>query len=85
MTAPVRPCAEVMRQVSAYLDQELDDAVCRTIEAHCAGCADCARVVDGLRRAIGLCRATGQRPLPASVRAKAQASINALLGTRRAT
>jgi anti-sigma factor RsiW len=80
---PARPCADVLRQVSAYLDQELDADVCHKIEAHCTECRDCAHVVAGLKETIGLCRATGQRPLPANVRAKAQASIQALLTRAR--
>ena len=84
MTVPhPRPCADVLRQVSAYLDQELGADVCHKIEAHCAECPDCARVVTGLKETIGLCRATGQLPLPAGVRAKAQASIQALLTRTR--
>jgi len=72
-------CADVLRRVSAYIDEELDAEVCHGIEAHCATCGDCRHVVESLKDTIGLCRATGQRPLPARVREKAQASIQALL------
>ena len=74
-------CAALLERVSAYLDQELDDATCRAIDDHCQRCADCARVIEGLRATIGLCRATGERPLPPAVRAKARAQIERLLAS----
>lgn len=73
-------CTAILEKVSAYLDQELDAATCAVIEQHCAGCPSCAGVVAGLRDTVGLCRQTGERPLPSEVRARAQASIRKLLG-----
>ena len=39
-TVPLR-CWDARRQVSAYLDHELDAAVARAVEAHLAGCPTC--------------------------------------------
>jgi anti-sigma factor RsiW len=72
-------CAAILERISAYLDQEADAGTCRAIEAHCAACRDCSVLVESLRRTIGLCRATAERPLPPSVRAKARASLKRLL------
>lgn len=72
-------CTRILERISAYLDQELDSETCRAIEQHCAGCPDCARLVDGLRETIGLCRATADQPLPPGVRERARASIAQLL------
>jgi anti-sigma factor RsiW len=72
-------CVALLGQVSAYLDRELDDVTCRAIDHHCRECAACERLIAGLRETIGLCRATGERPLPAPVRARAQAQIDRLL------
>jgi hypothetical protein len=74
-------CAALLERVSAYLDQELDEATCREIDNHCRGCAECAGLIEGLRNTIGLCRATGERPLPPAVRAKARAQIERLLAS----
>ncbi|HEX2343695.1 MAG TPA: zf-HC2 domain-containing protein [Vicinamibacterales bacterium] len=74
-------CAALLERVSAYLDQELDEATCRAIDEHCQGCTDCAGVIAGLRATIGLCRATGERPLPPAVRARARAQIERLLAS----
>jgi anti-sigma factor RsiW len=82
---PSQACAELLERVSAYIDQELDPETCRGIEAHCAGCASCAQAIESLRQTIGLCRATGERPLPAAVRDKARASVQRLLSQMRRT
>jgi anti-sigma factor RsiW len=82
MTTPA-PCAAILRRLSEYIDQELDPETCGAIEEHCARCAACSRLVESLRRTIGLCRATAERPLPDSVREKARASIEQLLSRRR--
>ena len=34
-------CPQVLKQIELYLDDELDAAECREIEAHLAGCGDC--------------------------------------------
>jgi anti-sigma factor RsiW len=78
-------CQEMLVQVSAYLDGDLNAAECRTIERHCRECPDCAAVVDGLRRTIGLCQDVGRAPLPESVRNRARASVRRLLASKRST
>jgi anti-sigma factor RsiW len=76
-------CARLLQQVSDYLDQELDAATCRVIEAHCRECQDCAGVIEGLRRTVGVCREPRGRPLPAAVKARAQEAIQRLLDSKR--
>ena len=72
-------CAAILSNISAFLDGELDATACAAIEAHCADCARCAPVVEGLRRTIGLCHAAASAPLPDAVRARAQAAVRRLL------
>jgi anti-sigma factor RsiW len=76
-------CAALLERVSAYLDQELDEPTCRAIEEHCRQCEPCERLVSDLRKTIGLCRATGARPLPEPVRMKAREQIERLLARDR--
>jgi hypothetical protein len=78
---PSADCVTLLERVSAYIDQELDEATCRAIDEHCRECADCAGIIEGLRSTIGLCRATGERPLPPAVRARARAQIERLLAS----
>ena len=76
-------CVTVLGGISAYLDGELETTACDAIERHCRTCPDCATLVEGLRETVGLCRGVGLAPIPGDVRAKAQASIAALLKTGR--
>ena len=45
-------CEQVWREVSNYLDGEVDPALCAAIEEHIRGCQRCAAVVDGTRNVI---------------------------------
>lgn len=47
-------CEEVWREVSNYLDGELDPARRTAIEDHIRGCQRCAAVVDGTRNVVQL-------------------------------
>ncbi|HXW07091.1 MAG TPA: zf-HC2 domain-containing protein [Vicinamibacterales bacterium] len=76
---PAPTCAAILQRISAYLDQELDRETCRAIEEHCADCPACADLVEGLRKTIGLCRASAESPLPDDVKARARQSIERLL------
>ena len=78
-TAPDDGCRRLLTHISAYLDGELAAVECAVLERHCAECAHCDDVVEGLRRTIALCRATGGAPLPQAVRDRARARIRALL------
>ena len=83
MSAPSAECRAILNRISAYLDGELNATACAAIEAHCATCAHCAPIVDGLRRTVGLCRDAGGAPLPDEVRARAREGIRRLLEGRK--
>ena len=72
-------CRTVLSDISTYLDGDLDEAACETIEQHCATCASCAAVVDDLKKTAGLCRRVGATPLPPAVLERARASVRRLL------
>jgi anti-sigma factor RsiW len=86
MTEPAPDdCAAVLAGITAYLDGDLETAECAMIEAHAAACAACAPVIDGLCRAVGLCRDAGAVALPEAVRQRARASIQQLLDGKTRT
>jgi anti-sigma factor RsiW len=72
-------CRRVLSEISTYLDGDLDEAACETIEQHCATCASCAAVVADLKQTAGLCRRVGTTPLPRVVLERARASVRRLL------
>ena len=72
-------CKAILAGISAYLDGELSTAACDEIERHCQDCASCARVVEGLRETVGLCRQAGLMPLPEPVRQRARERMRLLL------
>jgi anti-sigma factor RsiW len=47
-------CREVIRELSSYIDSDLDDGLRRRISEHLAGCAHCTAIVDGTRNVIRL-------------------------------
>ena len=76
-------CRRVLASVSLYLDGDLDATACESIEAHCRDCTECAEVIAGLRKTVGLCRQAGSLPIPEAVRQRALASVKRLLETSR--
>lgn len=47
-------CQEVWREISNYLDGEIDPALRATLEEHFHGCKHCTAVLDGARNVIQL-------------------------------
>ena len=45
-------CKDVIRQISDYLDLEIDAAARRRLEEHFAGCCHCTAIFDGTRNLI---------------------------------
>lgn len=60
-------CRELLGSLSDYVDGELEETLCREIEAHMAECENCRIVVDTLRKTISLYRILPSEPLPAAV------------------
>ena len=77
--SPRPECTAILAGISAYLDGELAATECTAIDAHCAACAQCASLVEGLRTTVGLCRGIAERPLPERVRERARESVRRLL------
>ena len=78
-TASTDACRRILASVSAYLDGDLDEAACTSIEAHCRACDGCAAEIAALQETVGLCRRAGTVPVPEDVRERARARIKRLL------
>ncbi len=49
-------CIELFEKLSEYLDGELDQAVCETIEAHLQECRPCQVCLNTLKQTVTICR-----------------------------
>jgi RNA polymerase sigma-70 factor (ECF subfamily) len=65
-------CADLLAQLNAYVDGELQAELCHELERHLAGCTDCQTVIDTLAHTINLYRTLGSTPdqLPEDVEAR---------------
>ncbi len=71
-------CRRYLGMLSDYLDNALEEQVCRELEAHLRRCPDCRVVVDTTRRTIYLYRAVAEeeRALPQAVRQRLFARLD---------
>jgi anti-sigma factor RsiW len=68
-------CREVIRELSGYLDSDLDDALRLKISKHLAGCAHCTAIHDGTRNVIRLIGDGKSFELPAGFSARLRERI----------
>lgn len=60
-------CRRLLRLLSDYIDDELEAALCRELEAHLVVCEHCRIVVDTLRKTVLLYRSAYPPALPVEV------------------
>jgi anti-sigma factor RsiW len=54
-------CVDLLRQLSAYIDDELPSDICREIRRHLGACPNCEVFIASLQHTVILCR---HRPAP---------------------
>ena len=54
-------CLNILRQLSAYIDDEVTGDICQEIRRHLGACPNCEIFVSSLRQTVSLCR---HRPAP---------------------
>jgi len=54
-------CVNLLRQLSAYIDDELPSDICREICRHLGACPNCEVFIASLQQTVTLCR---HRPAP---------------------
>ena len=69
-------CRDMLGDLSAYIDGELDAELCAEIEEHMAGCTNCNIVVDTLKRTVTLYHDNCHEPLPDDVKGRLLAALN---------
>ena len=68
-------CRDVFREISNYLDGDLDAELKRAIEAHACGCHHCEVVVDSTRKTIELYCDGRLFAIPLDVRQRLHATL----------
>ncbi len=54
-------CVDLLRQLSAYIDDELPSEICAEIRRHLGACPNCEVFIASLQHTVTLCR---HRPTP---------------------
>lgn len=68
-------CKEAIRELSDYLDRELNPELVQRLEEHLAICEDCRLVVDTCRKTIEVYCNTEPLPLPDDVRERLELAL----------
>lgn len=61
-------CEELLRYLSDYIDQNLDEALTAAAQEHLATCHNCRVVLDTTQQTIFLFREQGKQTIPAARR-----------------
>jgi anti-sigma factor RsiW len=68
-------CLGILRELSAYIDDELSADVCRQIRRHLGACPHCEEFLSSLRQTVSLCRHVPAPALSAADRARMRDEI----------
>jgi anti-sigma factor RsiW len=68
-------CLDILKQLSAYIDDELPSDICAEIRRHVGACPNCEVFIASLRDTVKLCRNHQTPPLSAQERAMLRLEI----------
>ena len=74
-------CEDVLRELSNYLDGDVDPALRQELEAHLRGCKRCSVLTDSTRKALRIICDTRIIELPAGFSDRLRARLSSRLGT----
>jgi anti-sigma factor RsiW len=73
---------DILRQLSAYIDDELPSEICRELRRHLGACPNCEEFIASLRQTVTLCRHSQPPQLSANDRAALRQEILRATQTR---
>ena len=76
-------CQEVIRQLSEYLDGELETNLLDSLEQHLSACRDCRIIVDTTRKTVEIFCNSEPLPLPAPVHERLMKVLAAKLSSEK--
>lgn len=68
-------CLDILRQLSAYIDDELPSEICGELRRHLGACPNCEVFIASLRQTVTLCRHSRAPELSAQDRAALRLEI----------
>jgi anti-sigma factor RsiW len=68
-------CLDLLRQLSAFIDDELPSDICREIRRHLGACPHCEVFIASLQHTVALCRHRPVPPLPSTDRTNIRRTI----------
>ncbi|WP_455245280.1 anti-sigma factor family protein [Petrachloros mirabilis] len=68
-------CLDIIKQISAYIDDELPIDICRELRRHLGACPNCEKFVASLQQTVSLCRHCDTPALSAQDRASLRLEI----------
>lgn len=68
-------CRELFEKLSEYIDNELDQADCDTIEKHLRQCPPCQACLATLQQTVAMCRELKSSAIPEDVSNRLRAMI----------
>jgi hypothetical protein len=77
-------CSEVWREISNYIDDDVDPELRARMEAHFKVCKHCAAVLDGTRNVVKLVADEAEFEVPAEYGSRLYSKFNASLGKAKA-
>ncbi len=66
----MKSCLSYRENISAYIDDELDEVQKLSFEEHLGKCRECKRVLDEMKRIVSICSSLPQQELPAEFQAE---------------
>ena len=76
-------CKGVIRELSNYIDGELDPGLKTELERHLEHCEDCTMIVDQTRKSIEILCDSRPVTLPSDVRSRLHAALRKKIGPGR--
>jgi RNA polymerase sigma-70 factor (ECF subfamily) len=74
-----RPCPDVVKLFSRYLEGDISPRTCARMEKHLAACPRCRASCDALREVLQRCRTAPSPEVPAALQDKVRAAIRTVL------
>ena len=75
-------CLHILRELSAFIDDELSDDICLEVRRHLGACPHCEDFIASLRQTVSLCRRSPTPTLSPDDRARMREKILKAAGHR---